>query len=60
MAEGRGKAQAASLRKTRTSTMANRIDDYDPTTDAAAETATVSAVASAELTLGDIVRGDRR
>ena len=46
VAEGRGKAQAASLRKTRTSTMANRIDDYDPTTDAAAETAAVSAVAS--------------
>ena len=55
VAEGRGKAQAASLRKTRTSTMANRIDDYDPTTDAAAQTATVSAVASAELTLGNIV-----
>ena len=55
VAEGRGKAQAASLRKTRTSTMANRIDDYDPTTDAAAETARVAAVASAELTLGNIV-----
>ncbi|HWI30680.1 MAG TPA: potassium-transporting ATPase subunit KdpB [Microbacterium sp.] len=55
VAEGRGKAQAASLRKTRTSTMAHRIDDYDASADAAAETATVSAVASADLTLGDTV-----
>ena len=39
VAEGRGKAQAASLRKTRTSTMAHRVDDYDAATDAAAERA---------------------
>ena len=30
VAEGRGKAQAASLRKTRTTTQANRVTDYDP------------------------------
>ena len=29
VAEGRGKAQAASLRKTRTSTIAHRVDAYD-------------------------------
>ncbi len=32
VAEGRGKAQAASLRKTRTSTMARRVTAYDGTT----------------------------
>lgn len=55
VAEGRGKAQAASLRKTRTSTMASRIDGYDPETDAAAERATTFPVASADLRLGDTV-----
>ncbi len=45
VAEGRGKAQAASLRKTRTSTMAHRVDAYDATTDAAAERAATVEVA---------------
>ncbi len=55
VAEGRGKAQAETLRKTRTSTMANRIDDYDPATDVAAERAAVAQVSSADLTIGDTV-----
>ncbi len=55
VAEGRGKAQAESLRKTRTSTMAQRIDDYDETADPAAERAAVSEIASADLSLGDTV-----
>ncbi|MBF4575446.1 potassium-transporting ATPase subunit KdpB [Frondihabitans sp. VKM Ac-2883] len=55
VAEGRGKAQAESLRKTRTSTTANRVDSYDATADAAAESATLSSVSSADLTLGDTV-----
>ena len=55
VAEGRGKAQAATLRATRTSTMANRVDDYDATGDAAADRAAVSSVASSDLTLGDTV-----
>ncbi|PJJ55291.1 potassium-transporting ATPase subunit KdpB [Compostimonas suwonensis] len=55
VAEGRGKAQAQSLRQTRTSTMANRIDGYDETKDAAAQTVGFTPVASAELRLGDVV-----
>ena len=55
VAEGRGKAQAATLRKTRTTTMANRVNGYDEKGDPAAEKATTSEVASAELGLGDIV-----
>ncbi|KQQ28527.1 potassium-transporting ATPase subunit KdpB [Frondihabitans sp. Leaf304] len=55
VAEGRGKAQAESLRKTRTSTTANRVDSYDAAADAAAESATLSSVSSADLTLGDTV-----
>ncbi|ARJ04489.1 potassium-transporting ATPase ATP-binding subunit [Cnuibacter physcomitrellae] len=55
VAEGRGKAQAATLRATRTSTMANRVDAYDGTADAAAEHVTTSPVASADLRLGDVV-----
>jgi K+-transporting ATPase ATPase B chain len=55
VAEGRGKAQAASLRKTRTSTMAHRVDAYDAMTDAAAERSATSEVASSDLTLGDVV-----
>ncbi len=55
VAEGRGKAQAASLRKTRTSTMAHRVDAYDAVTDAAAERSATSEVASSDLTLGDVV-----
>jgi K+-transporting ATPase ATPase B chain len=55
VAEGRGKAQAASLRKTRTTTVANRVADYDDATDAAATRASVTPIASADLRLGDIV-----
>ncbi|MEC5149795.1 potassium-transporting ATPase subunit KdpB [Cryobacterium sp. GrIS_2_6] len=55
VAEGRGKAQADSLRQTRTSTTANLVAGYDEATDAAVERATVSAVSSADLALGDTV-----
>jgi K+-transporting ATPase ATPase B chain len=55
VAEGRGKAQAASLRKTRTSTMARRVAGYGPSTDAAAEHAATAEVSSAELQRDDIV-----
>ncbi|CAN5378958.1 potassium-transporting ATPase subunit KdpB [soil metagenome] len=54
VAEGRGKAQASSLRATRTSTMANRID-YSPADDPSAQRAAVTLVASADLTLGDTI-----
>lgn len=55
VAEGRGKAQASALRKTRTSTQAHLVTGYDAKTDAAAERAATSEVASSELTLGDVV-----
>lgn len=55
VAEGRGKAQAATLRKTRTSTMARRVVRYDASTDAAAARAETVEVSSAELRLGDVV-----
>ena len=55
VAEGRGKAQAESLRQTRTSTMANRVVSYDERNDAGAEEAATSPVSSADLTLGDVV-----
>jgi K+-transporting ATPase ATPase B chain len=55
VAEGRGKAQAESLRQTRTSTIANRVDRYDAAADPAAERSATSHVSSADLTLGDIV-----
>ncbi|KIP52030.1 potassium-transporting ATPase subunit KdpB [Leucobacter komagatae] len=55
VAEGRGKAQAESLRKTRTSTTARRVDDYDELGDAAAAHAGFTAVASADLRVGDTV-----
>jgi potassium-transporting ATPase ATP-binding subunit len=66
VAEGRGKAQAATLRKTRTSTMARRVVRYDATTDATAERAETVEVSSAELqrddlvivTAGDLIPGD--
>lgn len=54
VAEGRGKAQAASLRKTRTSTPALRIDAYDEA-DPLAERAAVTEISSADLRLGDLV-----
>lgn len=55
VAEGRGKAQADTLRKTRTSTIAARVRDYDPAGDPAAERKATEEVASSDLTLGDIV-----
>ncbi|MDN5725048.1 MAG: potassium-transporting ATPase subunit KdpB, partial [Propionibacteriales bacterium] len=55
VAEGRGKAQADSLRRTRTSTIAHRVDGHDESGDAAAERATVTDISSADLQLGDIV-----
>jgi K+-transporting ATPase ATPase B chain len=55
VAEGRGKAQAASLRKTRTSTPAIRVTNYDGAKDAAALHATTTTVSSADLVLGDTV-----
>ncbi|GAA1958643.1 potassium-transporting ATPase subunit KdpB [Microbacterium deminutum] len=55
VAEGRGKAQAASLRKTRTSTMAHRVDRYDGSADADAEHAAITEIASSELGFDDVV-----
>ncbi|MGP9695827.1 potassium-transporting ATPase subunit KdpB [Brachybacterium sp. AOP25-B2-12] len=55
VAEGRGKAQAESLRRTRTSTTAQRIENYDDTNDPAAERADVREIASSDLALGDVV-----
>ena len=55
VAEGRGKAQADSLRKTRSDTETHRLLDYDPSADPAAENAAVEALSSADLRLGDVV-----
>ncbi|RLY93889.1 K(+)-transporting ATPase subunit B [Kocuria tytonicola] len=55
IAEGRGKAQAETLRRTRTSTTAHRVTDYDDAADPAARTAPVEDASSADLTLGDVV-----
>ncbi len=55
VAEGRGKAQAESLRQTRTSTIAERLDFYDEETDPGAVHATSSQISSADLRLGDVV-----
>nr|WP_198414265.1 potassium-transporting ATPase subunit KdpB [Cryobacterium cryoconiti] len=55
VAEGRGKAQAESLRKTRTSTMAHKVTGYSFTGDPAATTTSVQESSSAELQLGDVV-----
>ncbi|MET4582217.1 K+-transporting ATPase ATPase B chain [Conyzicola nivalis] len=55
VAEGRGKAQAESLRKTRTSTTANRLTGYDESGDPSAQSAVTAPVSSADLTLGDVV-----
>ncbi|KQW05980.1 potassium transporter KtrB [Leifsonia sp. Root4] len=54
VAEGRGKAQAESLRATRTSTIAHRVSAYSEA-DAGAEHAESVPVASADLHLGDVV-----
>lgn len=55
IAEGRGKAQAETLRNTRTSTVANRIDNYDAEADPAARNAEITSLASSELTIDDVV-----
>jgi K+-transporting ATPase ATPase B chain len=51
VAEGRGKAQAASLRRTRTSTIAHRVSGPDPVND----NQKTEDVSSADLHLGDYV-----
>ena len=55
VAEGRGKAQADSLRQTRSSTTAALVDGYDATRDPGAERARTRPVASPDLALGDVV-----
>src|ERR1700742_4093781 len=55
VAGGRGKAQAKSLRESRTSTVAQRVVAYDEDKDPGAEHAELQQLASAELTLGDTV-----
>ncbi len=55
VAEGRGKAQAQSLRRTRTSTPAFRVPVYDPEKDPGAERARTDEISSAELVLGDVI-----
>ena len=55
VAEGRGKAQADSLRKTRTSTRAHTVTGYSPDGDPAATTTPLQEVSSADLQLGDVV-----
>ncbi|MFF2493928.1 potassium-transporting ATPase subunit KdpB [Agromyces sp. NPDC058064] len=55
VAEGRGKAQADTLRKTRTSTVAHRIGHYDEVSDALAEHTELTDISSADLRLGDLV-----
>ncbi|MGO1562861.1 MAG: potassium-transporting ATPase subunit KdpB, partial [Actinomycetaceae bacterium] len=54
VAEGRGKAQADSLRQTRTSTTAHLVTDHSDD-DPAAERATLTEVSSADLAPGDVV-----
>lgn len=54
VAEGRGKAQAESLRATRTSTPARRVADYD-SADPSALSARLVEVSSAELQRGDVI-----
>jgi K+-transporting ATPase ATPase B chain len=55
VAEGRGKAQAASLRATRSTTVANRVAGYDESIDPDAVRSDIEQVASSELRLGDLV-----
>ena len=55
VAEGRGRAQAATLRRTRTSTVARRIVSYDETADPAASGAATVRAVSADLRVGDVV-----
>ncbi|WGW13396.1 potassium-transporting ATPase subunit KdpB [Saxibacter everestensis] len=55
VAEGRGKAQAASLRRSQEGTVANRVDSYDAQRNPSAIGSGISPVPSAELDLGDVV-----
>ena len=55
VAEGRGKAQAESLRKTRTTTSAALVQGYDIQADAEAANAETVTVSSADLRAGDVV-----
>ncbi len=55
VAEGRGKAQAATLRKTRTTTSARRVVSYDEKADPSASGAAHEDVPSGDLRVGDIV-----
>ncbi|WP_454137356.1 potassium-transporting ATPase subunit KdpB [Microbacterium paulum] len=55
VAEGRGKAQAQSLRKTRTTTEAHVVTAYDAQADAAALHSPTAEKASSDLRLGDVV-----
>ena len=55
VAEGRGKAQAETLRKTRQTTIAHRVSAYDEAGDPSAISVTTDDVSSSDLRLGDIV-----
>ncbi|MBO0899024.1 potassium-transporting ATPase subunit KdpB [Cellulomonas sp. zg-ZUI22] len=55
VAEGRGKAQADSLRRTRTATAAHKVAAYDEARDPGATRAPLVEVSSADLRLGDVV-----
>ena len=55
VAEGRGRAQAASLRATRTTTQATRVLGYNASGDAAALRTATEQVASADLRQHDVV-----
>jgi K+-transporting ATPase ATPase B chain len=55
VAEGRGKAQASSLRQARTGTTARLLRDYQEAVDPGARAAMVTEVPSSDLTLGDVV-----
>ncbi|WP_295790299.1 potassium-transporting ATPase subunit KdpB, partial [uncultured Microbacterium sp.] len=55
VAEGRGKAQAATLRKTRTTTSARRVVAYDAKADPSASGAATEDVPSGDLRVGDVV-----
>lgn len=55
VAEGRGKAQADALRKTRTTTPATIVDNYNESGDPEALKASTHEVPSSDLKLGDVV-----
>ncbi|MBC9935859.1 MULTISPECIES: potassium-transporting ATPase subunit KdpB [unclassified Leucobacter] len=55
VAEGRGKAQAESLRATRTSTVAHRVVGYDAAQDPSAASAELEELPSSDLGLHDTV-----